>query len=266
MSDRIDSPKNYEIWKTAELSQTFLEGVRGAIPLAGEQIDILLRLIALTQFQVDTFLDLGCGNGILGKAIARQYPQTAGTFVDISETMLQAARDGFGTDSDRHQFILEDFGSPDWMQAVKERSPFDVIVSGFAIHHQPDKRKQEIYREIYQLLKPGGLFLNLEHVASVSPLGEKAFDRLFVDSLYIFHQRQGSQESREEIDRQYYNRADKTANILTRVENQCQWLRDIGFVEVDCFMKVLEIALFGGIKPNNGVNSLRVVASQTLPR
>jgi hypothetical protein len=108
-----------------------------------------------------------------------------------------------------------------------------------------------LYREIHDCLKPGGLFLNLEHVASRSQLREKAFDELFIDSLYSFHRDRGSQQSKEEIDRQYYNRADKTANILSLVETQCDWLRDIGFVEVDCFMKVFEIALFGGLREKN---------------
>jgi hypothetical protein len=33
------------------------------------------------------------------------------------------------------------------------------------------------------------------------------------------------------------------------VEEQCRWLKEIGFVEVDCWFKVLELALFGGRKP-----------------
>ncbi|MGH2413388.1 MAG: hypothetical protein ACRDEA_06795, partial [Microcystaceae cyanobacterium] len=56
------------------------------------------------------------------------------------------------------------------------------------------------------------------------------------------------QQSREEIGQQYYSRTDKNANILTLVETQCEWLREIGFVDVDCFMKLFEIALFGGLK------------------
>lgn len=241
--------QDYKVWQKAEVSQAFLTGVRGAIPLAKEQIEIILRLINLTQSKVNKFLDLGCGDGVLGKAIYQDYPDATGFFLDLSDDMIQAAKNNIGNQYKSH-FITQNFGDSQWTDSLIKDAPFDVIVSGFAIHHQPDDRKQEIYQEIYQILKPGGLFLNLEHIASHSKLGEKGFDELFVDSLYAFHQDKEPQKSREEIDQQYYSRADKKANILTLVETQCEWLRNIGFVDVDCFMKIFEIGLFGGIRPN----------------
>lgn len=243
-----DQEKKYQVWQTTELSKTFLEGVRGAIPLANEQIDCMLRIINLTQPKVNKFLDLGCGNGILGKAIYQQYPQGEGVFLDISDTMIQKAQENIFSEGNKIHFLLQDFGQKNWLDSVNIYAPFDVIVSGFSIHHQPDQRKKEIYQEIYSLLKDGGLFLNLEHVASHSQLGEDAFNELFIDALYSYHKNKGSTESREAIAQQYYNRGDKNANILTLLETQCNWLREIGFINVDCYMKIFEIALFGGTK------------------
>jgi len=36
----------------------------------------------------------------------------------------------------------------------------------FAIHHCSHERKRSIYAEVYEMLNPGGIFCNLEHVAS----------------------------------------------------------------------------------------------------
>ena len=248
--------KDYFIWKNEVVAQNFLNGVRGAIPLAKEQVDCLLRVITLTQPKVESFLDLGCGDGILGRAIADKFPEAQGIFIDISESMLTEAQNKFPQQNTSHgnshdhkyQFLLQDFGRKSWLEVLKDSSRFDVIVSGFAIHHQPDQRKLEIYQEIYNLLSPGGIFLNLEHVASRSELGEQAFDQLFVDALYEYHRQADPNQSRQAIAKNYYSRHDQNANSLTLVETQCDWLREIGFIDVDCFLKLFEIALFGGIK------------------
>ena len=44
------------------------------------------------------------------------------------------------------------------------------------------------------------------------------------------------------------NRPDKDANILAPVEDQCVWLRNNGYENVDCYLKVMELAVFGGQK------------------
>ncbi len=172
------------IWQTAAVSEAFLENVRGAIPLATEQIDVMLRVIQAARPSVANFLDLGCGDGILGQAILKKYPRALGVFLDFSESMIEAARNRCGPRAEKREFITQDFGKKEWVNSVGG-SPFDVIVSGFAIHHQSDVRKKEIYREIYHLLKPGGIFLNLEHVSSSSELGSEISDELFIAHLVV---------------------------------------------------------------------------------
>ncbi|MCI0397359.1 MAG: class I SAM-dependent methyltransferase [Chloroflexi bacterium] len=239
---------NYTVWQTPELAHTYLTGVRGAIPLAQEQISVVLHLIRLARPALSTFLDLGCGDGVLGHAILDEHPTASGVFVDFSEPMLAAAQERLS--HYRHTAFLQlDYGDPAWVRPVAAYAPFDLIVSGYSIHHQPDARKRAIYAELYHLLQPGGLFLNLEHVASHTTWGEQAFDHYFLDSLYTFHRQNGGRKSREQINRDYYERPDKAANILALVETQCEWLRQIGFDHVDCFLKIFELALFGGIKP-----------------
>jgi len=236
-----------QVWCTEDVVQRYLEGVRGGIPLAAEQIRILLRLVAAAVPDVGSFLDLGCGDGVLGRALLGQWPSAHGVFLDFSEPMLAAAREKLGVAS-THRFILQDYGVPDWTAPLADLRPFDVVVSGFSIHHQPNDRKRAIYRDIFGLLRPGGIFLNIEHVASASTWGTERFDEYFVDSLCDFHERSGTGKSREQIAQEYYHRADKAANLLAPVEDQCRWLREIGFADVDCYFKTFELALLGGIK------------------
>src|SRR2546423_1537172 len=181
-----------DIWKSDALVQTFLQGVRGGIPFAAEQIDVMLRLIAAREEPVASFMDLGCGDGILARAILARYPQASGALVDFSVPMLERARAQLWDHGAELQFVMADFGVPAWVESVARRAPFDVVVSGYAIHHQPDELKQALYGEILNLLKSGGLLLNVEHVASPTEWLAAINDDLFVDSLYRFHKAHGS--------------------------------------------------------------------------
>lgn len=232
-------------WKTKQLAEAFLNGVRGAIPGAALQLAVLGKIVEQWRPQAASVLDVGCGDGILGRFLLDRLPGCRVTFVDFSEPMLDALRSRLAGDP-RATILQRDFADPSWCSGLPAGTSHDVVVSGFAIHHQPDLRKRELYAEIFGLLAPGGVFLNLEHVASATPAGEGIFDEFFIDALHAFHGASGAARSREEIADTYYNRPDKTENILAPIGVQCDWLREIGFCDVDCFFKVFELALFGG--------------------
>jgi len=122
-------------------------------------------------------------------------------------------------------------------------------VSGYSIHHQPDARKHSIYEEIFSLLKPGGWFVNIEHIAPATQLVTDLFNDFIVEGYYAIEQRNGGTRTKEEIANIYMNRPDKDANKLLSVELQCNWLREIGYEEVDCYFRIFELAVFGGRRP-----------------
>jgi tRNA (cmo5U34)-methyltransferase len=243
----MKTDKQRSEWETGELAKTFLEGVRGAIPGAGFQLEVLNKIVSMWSPVPSRILDLGCGDGILGRMLLDAHASARVIFADFSEPMLEACRKLIGSNQ-RATLVKADFSTPAWLNGLDAERPFDVVVSGFAIHHQADDRKRELYAEIYGLLREGGIFLNLEHVSSASPSGSALFDSYFVDGLERFHEKAGSGRTRREIEQTFYERPDKKENILAPVERQCQWLRDMGFQDVDCFFKVFELALFGGRK------------------
>jgi cyclopropane fatty-acyl-phospholipid synthase-like methyltransferase len=247
----MKSPTNRvdDAWKTDELVKTFLEGIRGGIPLHDVQIDVMLRLIGACKRPVKNLLDLGCGDGVLTLAVLSKYPEARATLVDFSEPMLKEAKKRSASRKDKTGIIKADFATPDWQKAVKARAPFDAVVSGYAIHHQTDERKQALFSEIFGLLASGGIFVNMDHVASRSEWGRSASDTHFVDSLYAFHAERGIGESYEEVAERFHSRTDKEANVLSTVEDQCEWLRNSGFENVDCFFKIFELAVFSGTHP-----------------
>src|SRR5699024_952971 len=110
----------------------------------------------------------------------------------------------------------------------------------------PDEHKRALYGAILGWLRPGGLFINIEHTASASLLYATAHDRLMVECLVAAS---GDAANFDEVSASYRERADGPANILAPVWSQLDWLRDLGYVDVDCPFKAFELAIIAGRRP-----------------
>lgn len=113
----------------------------------------------------------------------------------------------------------------DLQNPLPQFGKFDAVVSSFAIHHLTHERKRTLYGEIYASLNPGGVFCNLEHVASSTD----ALHVKFLESINWPNE--------------------DPSNKLLDLHQQLIWLREIGFQDVDCLWKWRELALMTGIKP-----------------
>ena len=165
-------------------------------------------------------LDLGTGDGRLLALLRADRPESSGVAVDVSEPMLEHARKRFA--GAPVELIRHDLAEP-----LPDLGRFDGVVSSFAIHHLEDERKRSIYAEIFELLEPGGVFANLEHIASPTPrLHQRFYEALSYPSDW-----------------------EDTSNRLTDVETQLRWLRELAFEDVDCYWKWLEMGLLIGVKP-----------------
>jgi len=237
-----------EVWKLPAIVNRFLS-YRAAIPMAQEQIGVMMSIFKSRGQPIERFMDLGCGDGILGAAILGEYPSAHGVFVDFSGPMLEQAREQLKDYAGQLAFENLDYGDPAWMDWMQAQARFDAIASGYSIHHQPDARKRQVYEEIFSLLKPGGWFVNIEHVSAAAQLNIDLFENHYVTARYAIEQRDGGTRTFEQLAEEYKNRPDKAANILAPTELQCDWLREIGYEEVDCYFRIYELAVFGGRKP-----------------
>lgn len=240
MTDRQDT-----IWQDAAVAANY-GASRSAIPFVDVHFEIMHRLLNESGLEVKNLLDLGAGDGIATAEVTRYQPVESATLTDFSDPFLDAARERFsGTELDV-DFVAGDFRETDWHPAVDARGPFDMVVSRFAIHHIPDEMKKALYGKVLEWLKPGGMFVQIEHTASASSLYIAAYDRMMVE--YLTASR-GDNADFDDVFASYRARADGGANILAPVWDQVEWLRDLGYVEVDCAFKCFELAVFAGRKP-----------------
>jgi tRNA (cmo5U34)-methyltransferase len=235
-----------EVWKRPEVAAAFLNERSLLIPDRKRQLEVMLRILQFAPRRPEHVLDVGAGDAILLATILEAFPQARGVAVDFSPLMLEQARARLERFVGHAVTLEADLQDPEWLTRVK--GPFDAIVSGFAIHHLSHERKRALYREIYGLLAPGGVFINCEHVASTTPRIEKMFDDAMTEHLWQRRRERGEDVTRDQVYREFMERPDRAANILALVEDQCRWLRDIGFQDVDCFWRYFELAIFGGVR------------------
>lgn len=204
-------------WTRAEHAECYLAR-QDAIPHRTEGETVLLAHIPRSARRI---LDLGTGDGRLIALLRLDRPGIEAVGLDISRPMLEAARRKL-TGEGRITLLHHDMSS-----RLPDIGRFDAAVSCFAIHHLDDRRKRSLYGEVFDLLEPSGVFANLEHVASPS----ERLHRRFYEAIG------------------YADDWEDPSNKLLDVETQLQWLRGLGFEDVDCYWKWLEMALLIGVKP-----------------
>ncbi len=243
----MNRPVEAGVWKNRQVAKAFLDERSLLIPERQRQFEVVLHVMQFARAEVRRVLDLGAGDGVILATVLEAFPQATGVALDFSPHMLEQARERLARFGARAATVEADLGSPAWRERVQ--GPFDAILSGFAIHHLPDERKRALYREAYNLVAAGGVFLNLEHVSSATPLVEEMFNETMAGHLFERRRERGEQVTLEQVRRDFLERPDRAANILSPVEAQCEWLREIGFVDVDCFWKYFELTIFGGFRP-----------------
>lgn len=150
-----------------------------------ERRPLLRQMLSFAPFPRDAeldVLDVGAGYGALSEEVLQAFPAARVTLQDYSQPMLDCARQRLAGRSDRLSFVLCDLVDPSWPKHVG--GPFDLAVSAIALHNLRDLGKIfACYRAIYDLLKPGGCFLNCDRfVEGIEPhleaLREAGFDRV----------------------------------------------------------------------------------------
>jgi tRNA (cmo5U34)-methyltransferase len=209
-----------EEWSDSERVEHYLKRA-DQFPHRTEGERVLLECVPRDVRRV---LDLGTGDGRLLAMLQPDRPEMTGVGLDSSEVMLDAARERFAG-QEHVELIGHDLSEP-----LPGLGRFDAVVSSFAIHHLPHERKRSLYAEIFDLLQPGGVFANFEHVASPT-------HRLHL----AFYEAIGEPIENED-----------PSNQLLDVHTQLQWLRAIGFDDADCYWKWREMALLIGVKPAGG--------------
>ena len=176
-------------------------------------------------------LDLGAGTGLLAATVSGSFPDASFTLFDFSPRMLEQARENLDVE------VAIEVG--DMYEAIPD-GPWDAVVSALAIHHMTDDGKRSVYESTFAGLRPGGVFVNAEHVLGETPALQdhyaewhrwQAFEKGLTDAEWV-----------DTVERMSHDH-------LTPLSVQLDWLREIGFEDVDCLFKDHGFAVFCGRRP-----------------
>jgi tRNA (cmo5U34)-methyltransferase len=181
-------------------------------------------------------LDVGAGTGLCSYFILKKYPDAKLTLIDLSDKMLEVARQRFANHA-AVQYITQDYTQHEYAEQ------YDLIISALSIHHLTGQQKEHLYAKLFQLLKPGGVFVNADQV-----LGQTEF----IDQLY-------KTDWQEKIEASGLNGADLEAayertklDKMSTLADQLAWLQQAGFADVDCVYKYFNFVVLFGRKVNGG--------------
>jgi tRNA (cmo5U34)-methyltransferase len=161
--------------------------------------------------------------------VLARYPDVELVLVDGAAEMIAQARE-------RLPVGLASTVVADLRDALPE-GPFDAVVSALAIHHLEDPDKRDLLARVHDALRPGGVFVNAEHVTGPSAWLAGAYS-----SMWRAACRAAGAGEDEIADAEVRMQTDRCVDAGTQIK----WMHAAGMRDCDCFFKQLHFAVLAG--------------------
>jgi tRNA (cmo5U34)-methyltransferase len=211
-------------------------------PTRAQRFQLMCDLFPFAEDAPVTVLDVGAGYGPVSAFILDRYARATCVAQDGSEPMLNRARTLIARYGERFTTYHSDLFETGWLP--RQFGPFDAAVSSSCLHNlRSFKRISEIYRDIREHLKPGGVFLNLDLVNAPTAELHECYDAVVARR----RRRDGAPAGDVGAMVRSGRRSSGTAGPFPAdLDQHLAALRVAGFKDVDCFWKDLRRTLIGG--------------------
>ncbi len=147
---------------------------KGYIPARAERAAMIFEVIEHARGTNPRVLDLGCGPGSLTRMLLDRLPDAAVVAIDYDPVLLSLGQWALGDAAGRVSWIDADLRREEWTTQLSGQ--FDAIMSTTALHWLAPGPLTVLFRSGYDLLAPGGVFINGDHIDY--PHHEPTFRRL----------------------------------------------------------------------------------------
>jgi SAM-dependent methyltransferase len=142
----------------------------GYIEQREERFNVMFEVIESVLGGSFTAIDAACGPGSLSKRMLERFPQANVISVDADVMLLELARKSLSQFGSRAQVVEADLGLRSWTDCVLAASKSanfelpSVLLSTTALHWLSPGELAEFYGAAGELLKPGGMVMNGDHM------------------------------------------------------------------------------------------------------
>lgn len=134
------------------------------MPDREERFRVMLDMVEATVGGTPTVLDLACGTGSITDRLLARLPGARSTGVDLDPALLAIAEGTFAGDR-RVTLVTADLTAPDWTASLPHAS-YDAVLTATALHWLRAEPLRTLYGQLAGLVRPGGVFLNADHMPS----------------------------------------------------------------------------------------------------
>ncbi|MFF7457788.1 class I SAM-dependent methyltransferase [Kitasatospora sp. NPDC008115] len=132
------------------------------LPDREERFRVMLDVVEAVAGPAPRVLDLACGTGSITERLFARLPGATGVGVDQDPALMTIARGVLG-DDERFTLVTADLKDPRWAEALPP-GPFDAVVTATALHWLPGSALVRLFGDLAGLVRPGGVFLNADHM------------------------------------------------------------------------------------------------------
>ena len=236
--------RDHHDWASETYVDEWVRRQQAEDPIRAERFQLMCDLFPFAADAPVTILDVGAGYGAVSAFILSGYPRATCIAQDGSVPMLNRALTLVASHGERFKTHYSDLFQTGWLP--KQFGPFDAVVSSACLHNLRDfKRISEIYRDIRELVRAGGVFLNLDLFNAPTAELHQRYDVVAARRRH----RDGASDAR--VETMVRNAAPTPATATSgpfpaSLDQHLTALKAAGFKDVDCFWKELRRALVGG--------------------
>jgi tRNA (cmo5U34)-methyltransferase len=232
---------NAAIWKSDQGISAWKSVAGDQERRRADQRRLMAELLPFADDEPFLFVDLGAGMGAAGRTVLDRYPAAQAILADFSPQMMEEGKQALALYEGRYRYVEFDLARGEWPADIP--ASVAAVISSLCVHHLADKRKQQLFGEIFARLAPGGWYLNFDPVRAEDPAVEEAWLRA------NDRRDPGAAEKRANRTPQQQALYENHIRYVIPLAPQIAFLRAAGFEAVDVYWKELDYVIYGGRRP-----------------